>query len=115
MKETRIGEFEEVVLLLVGILEEDAYAFRIAEEYKVQSGRSATIGTVHSALERLSEKGMLVSEMGKPGVKRGGRRKRIYQLTANGQAVLRNSRDIKMSLWNQFPGLSLDKLNFAYE
>ncbi|MFT7029973.1 MAG: DNA-binding PadR family transcriptional regulator, partial [Marinoscillum sp.] len=77
MKETRLGDFEEVILLLVGILGEQAYAFKIAEEFESQTGRVASIGSVHSTMDRLSNKGFLTSEMGQPSTNRGGRRKRI--------------------------------------
>ena len=104
MKETRLGEFEEVLLLLVGILgEEEAYAFKIAEEFKDQTGRSVSIGAVHSTLSRLEEKGFLKSEMGKATTERGGSRKRIYSITAYGRSALETSRDFKVSLWRQFP------------
>lgn len=106
MKETKLGEFEEVLLLLVGILGEDAYAFKIAEEFEAQTGRSASIGSVHSTLNRLGEKGFLTSEMGQPTAERGGRRKRIYEITAYGERVLKASRDFKVSLWNQYPGFA---------
>ena len=56
MKETRLGDFEEVILLLVGILGEQAYAFKIAEEFESQTGRAASIGSVHSTMDRLSTK-----------------------------------------------------------
>jgi len=59
MKETRLGEFEEVILLLVGILGEDAYAFKIAEEFESQTARAVSIGAVHSTLNRLESKGFL--------------------------------------------------------
>jgi PadR family transcriptional regulator PadR len=113
MKETRLGEFEETILLLVGILEEDAYAFKIAEEFDSQTGRSVSIGAVHSTLSRLADKGFLTSEMGKPSSARGGRRKRIYSITASGKRALIASRDFKVSLWNQYPGLSLN-LDFSF-
>ena len=107
MKETRLGDFEEVILLLAGILEEDAYAFKIAEEFKLETGRSVSIGAVHSALSRLSDKGFLTSSMGEPSAKRGGRRRRIYQITGSGQVVLRAARDLRVNLWNRYPGFSL--------
>ncbi len=113
MKETRLGEFEEVILLLVGILGEEAYAFKIAAEFKEQTGRAASIGSVHSTLNRLSEKGFVDSAMGNATSERGGRRKRIYTITAYGQQVLKEARDFKMSLWNQHPTLSLDKFSIA--
>ena len=108
MKETKLGEFEEVLLLLVGILGKDAYAFRIAEEFETQTGRAVSIGSVHSTLSRLSNKGFLQSEMSEPTAVRGGRRKRIFEITAYGERTLRAARDFKMSLWDQFPGLALD-------
>lgn len=107
MKDYKLGEFEEVILLLVGILEEEAYAFKIAEEYESQTKRSASIGSVHSTLSRLSTKGFLESSMGSPSEKRGGRRKRIYKITAEGEHALRNVRDLRLSLWNQYPGFSI--------
>ena len=106
MKETRLGEFEEVLLLLVGILGEEAYAFKIAEEFETQTGRSISIGAVHSTLNRLLEKGFLTSEMGKSSPERGGRRKRIYTITAYGSRILAASRDFKITLWNQYPGFA---------
>lgn len=112
MKETRLGDFEEVILLLVGILGEEAYAFKIAAEFKSQTGRTASIGSVHSTMDRLSTKGFLTSEMGQPSTNRGGRRKRIYAITASGQLALKNSKEFKVSLWEQYPALSFDQLNF---
>ena len=112
MKETKIGDFEETLLLLVGILNEEAYAFKIAEEFEAQTDRAVSIGAVHSTLNRLGEKGFLTSAMGNATAERGGRRKRIYTITASGQRVLQISRDFKVSLWNQFPAFANAKLNF---
>lgn len=106
MKETRLGEFEEVLLLLVGILAEEAYAFKIAEEFESQTKRAVSIGAVHSTLNRLSEKGFLTSEMGNSSPERGGRRKRIYTITASGRSVLSEARDFRVSLWDQYPGFA---------
>ena len=108
MKETRLGEFEEVILLLVGILgDKDAYAYRIADEFESQTGRSVSIGAVHSTLSRLEDKGFLTAEFGEATAKRGGRRKRIYTITAYGRRVLSESRDFRLSLWNQFPAFNI--------
>ena len=106
MKETRLGEFEEVILLLVGILGEEAYAFNIAEEFKSQTGRTVSIGAAHSTLNRLETKGFLNSKMGKATAERGGRRKRIYTITANGRRVLESARDFRVSLWQQYPAFA---------
>lgn len=113
MIETRLGEFEEVILLLTGILGEEAYAYKIAEEFESQTGRSVSIGAVHSTLTRLEEKGFLKSGMGKATAERGGRRKRIYTITAYGKKTLASAREFKQSLWNQFPGFASSKLSFG--
>lgn len=101
-----MGEFEEVLLLLVGILGEEAYAFRIAQEFESQTGRSISVGATHSTLDRLEDKGFLKSSFGKATTERGGRRKRIFTITAIGKRVLSNSRDFKVSLWSQYPGFA---------
>ena len=109
MKETRLGDFEETILLLVGILGNEAYAFKLAEEFETQTQRSVSIGAVHSTLSRLEDKGFLTSKMGQATAVRGGRRKRIYTITAYGQRALVVSRDFKMSLWRQYPSLNLSE------
>ena len=106
-----MGEFEEVILLLVGILGEEAYAFNIAEEFESQAGRPVSIGAVHSTLTRLEEKGFLTSQMGESTAERGGRRKRIYTITAYGRKTLSAARDFRMALWKQFPGFATSKLS----
>lgn len=107
MIETRIGDFEEALLLLVGILGDDnAYAFRIAKEFMTQTGRNISVGAVHSTLDRLESKGYLKSSVKNATAERGGRRKRIFVVTALGKRVLRESHDFKMSLWKQHPGFS---------
>jgi PadR family transcriptional regulator, regulatory protein PadR len=112
MIETRLGEFEEVVLLLVGILGSEAYAFKIAYEFEQQTKRSVSIGAIHSTLTRLEDKGFLKSEMGKGTAERGGRRKRIYTITAYGKRALEDARDFRVALWSQYPAFA-NKLKFA--
>ena len=109
----KLGVFEETLLLIVGILNQEAYAFRIAEEVEEQTGKSISIGSVHSTLIRLADKGLLTSEMGKPTAERGGRRKRIYTITAEGHQALEASRDLRVSLWRQFPAFAGYKFEIA--
>jgi len=106
MKESKLGDFEETILLIVGILGDEAYAFKIAEEFEHQLDRSVSIGAVHSTLNRLGEKGFVKSEMGRPTAERGGRRKRIYEITGAGHRALEISRDQKLALWSQFPAFA---------
>lgn len=105
-KET-LGEFEELVLLMVTLLKDDAYGLAVCDEIKEQTGRSATIGAVHATLNRLEDKGFVESHLGDPTKERGGRRKRLFKLTAFGKKTLVESRDVKVSIWTQIPELSL--------
>ena len=106
MIETRLGDFEEVMLLMVGILgEEEAYAFRIARAFETQTGREVSIGAVHSTLDRLETKGFVRSKLKNATSERGDRRKRIFSVTALGKRVLMDSMDFKVSLWKQYPAL----------
>lgn len=112
MIETRIGDFEEVIMLIVGILsDDDAYAFRIAAEFKKQTDRSVSIGAVHSTLDRLEQKGFVKSELRNATSERGDRRKRIFTITALGKRILKESMDFKVALWKQYPAFA-GKFNF---
>lgn len=64
MRRTYLGEFEEIVLLIVAILGDGAYGVAITEEIELQTRRSVSISAVHAALQRLEEKNMLSSLMG---------------------------------------------------
>ncbi|MEO9853943.1 MAG: helix-turn-helix transcriptional regulator [Reichenbachiella sp.] len=100
---TSIGEFEELVLLTVGILYQDAYGLAITDELERQTKRKATISSVHKALVRLEEKGFLKSFMGGATDARGGRNKRLYELTTSGKKCLQQSKELRNSMWNAIP------------
>ena len=108
MKGTYIGEFEELVLLSVGILFDDAYGLSIVDELEKQTDRSIMISSVHKALVRLEDKGYLKSKMGGATESRGGREKRLYSLTHAGVGVLRQSRELRNSMWKQVPKIVID-------
>jgi PadR family transcriptional regulator, regulatory protein PadR len=103
MKGTYLGEFEELVLLSVGILFDDAYGLAIVGELEAQTGRNVMISSVHKALVRLEEKGYLKSKMGGATETRGGRDKRLYHLTEAGKKVLADSRELRNNMWKQVP------------
>ena len=98
-----IGELEELVLLLVGILHDDAYAVSVLKEMKGQTGRELNISAIHAVLNRLEEKGWLNSDMGGATDERGGRRKRFYHLTAAGKAMLDDVKGQRDQLYDQLP------------
>ena len=101
MKRTYLGEFEEVVLLTVAVLQGQAYGVAITHEIIEQTGRSVRLNQIHSALQRLEEKGMLKSEMGEPTAERGGRRKRLFTVTAYGQRTLQEIQEVRVSFWSR--------------
>tara|TARA_R110000796_G_scaffold74374_1_gene167240 strand:- start:210751 stop:211080 length:330 start_codon:yes stop_codon:yes gene_type:complete len=106
MKGDNIGELEELVLLLVGVLYEDAYGVSVLKEMKEQTGREVNISAIHAVLNRLEEKGLLTSDMGGASQVRGGRRKRYYTLTSTGRAVLDEVKSMRDKLYNQLPALN---------
>ena len=107
MKGTYLGELEELVLLHVGILYPEAYGVAVMDEIENQAGRSLNISAVHSVLTRLEEKGLLKSKMSDPTDERGGRRKRIFLLTAAGKRTLEEAHEMRSQLYNRIPKIAL--------
>jgi PadR family transcriptional regulator, regulatory protein PadR len=103
MKGTYIGELEELILLTVGILYKEAYGVAVMDEIERQTGRSLNISAVHAVLKRLEEKGLVTSRMSDPTQERGGRRKRIFLLTATGKKELEEANALRNQLFNQIP------------
>ena len=107
MKGSYLGELEELVLLTVGILYPEAYGVGVMDEIEKQTGRGLNISAVHSVLTRLEEKGFLKSKMSEPTDERGGRRKRIFLLTAAGKRALEEANEMRNQLFNQIPRIAL--------
>ena len=106
MKREKIGELEELVLLTVGVLYEEAYGVSVMNELKSQTGRDLNISAVHAVLKRLEEKGLLRSYMGGESQSRGGRRKRLFQLTLPGKRALDEARDVRNRMYELLPKVS---------
>ena len=102
-----LGEFEELVLLSVAALVDDAYGVSILQYIKQETGRSVNISAVHEVLKRLQRKGYLKSKMGGATQERGGRRKRFFQLTVSGRKTLEEAMKLKLQLYKQVPNFSL--------
>jgi DNA-binding PadR family transcriptional regulator len=103
MKRTYLGEFEEVVLLTVVLLEGNAYGVALTHEIIEQTGRTVRLNQVHAALHRLEEKGMVTSRMGEATPERGGRRKRLFTITAYGERTLLDIQTVRSHLLNLLP------------
>ena len=103
MKGTNIGEFEELVLLTVGLLFPDAYGLSIVEELTNQTNRKVTLSAVHKVLIRLEKKTFLISHVGGATKERGGRNKKLYQLTYLGKGAVNQTRDLRNRMWKSIP------------
>lgn len=108
MKKTKLGEFEELVLLTVAGLQEEAYGVEIKRELEARLKQKLSVGSIQSALKRMEQKGFLTSAFGEPTEKRGGKRKRIYSTTAHAHRVLAEMKDIRAGLWKSIPKLIYD-------
>jgi len=106
MKKTKLGEFEELVLLTVAALQAEAYGVEIKRELESRLRHSLSVGSIQSALKRMEEKGFLTSEFGDATQKRGGKRKRIYKTTSYAHKVLSEMKEVRASLWESIPVLS---------
>jgi len=102
-----LGEFEELVLLTVASLPDEAYGVSIMHYITHEAGRQVNISAVHEVLKRLQRKGYLKSSMGGATAERGGRRKRYFVLTASGRKVLDKTMKLKLQLYKQVPNFSL--------
>ena len=107
MKSKNLGEFEELVLLAVCILDGKAYGISVKKEVEKHTGRSILLGAVHITLYRLQDKGLLSSEMGGSTKNRGDRRKRLFKITDYGMRQLQEAQEVRQNMWQLIP-----KLNF---
>jgi len=95
-----LGEFEELVLLTITTLGEEAYGVSIQQDIEARCKRSISIGALHSTITRLEEKGLLKSWLGGATQERGGRSKRYYEITPAGKKAVSESKSLRDELWN---------------
>ena len=86
-----IGELEQLVLLAVLQVGDEAYGIPVRDAIHRLAGRDLTFGTIYKTLNRMEEKGLVRSRVGRDSPVRGGRRTRCYVVTASGRAALRES------------------------
>jgi len=108
MAKYQLGEFEEVVLLTVGVLYNEAYGVAIKKETEGRLNRKVTVGALQSALKRLENKGFLSSREGPSNLKRGGRPKRYFTITAYGKQAIEYNREVRNQLYNAIPKIAFD-------
>ena len=105
MAKDYLGEFEELILTMVGALGDDAYGAAIADEIESKLSRAVNLSAVHVTLYRLEDKGYIKSSLGGATKERGGRRKRLYTITSAGMAMLKTMKEQRLMLWKMIPQL----------
>lgn len=95
MKGDYLGAFEELVLMAVQALGDEAYSANLQRTLERETRRPVSLGAVHSSLERLEAKRLLASSVGEPTGGRGGRRRRVFMLTRDGRTALRDVRAVR--------------------
>ncbi|WP_276371837.1 helix-turn-helix transcriptional regulator [Chryseolinea sp. H1M3-3] len=107
MKRIQLGEFEEIVLLTVGILHGNAFGVTIKDEIEQRLDREVAIGALQVTLRRLESKGFLKSKQGDTNEARRGRPKLFFEITAYGKKALDYSKESRDELWKALPKLVL--------
>ena len=108
MGKYQLGEFEEIVLLTVGVLYNEAYGVSIKFSIEERLKRSVSVGALQSALKRLEQKGYVTSRAGEVTNDRGGRPKRYFELTPTGKAAIDYARDLRNQLYSEIPQVIMD-------
>lgn len=108
MKKYQLGEFEEIVILMVGVLYKDAYGVSIKKEIEERLSRSVSMGALHTALKRLENKGYIKSFDGEVTEDRAGRPRKYFQITALGKKAMEYARSTRDELWKSIPKVALD-------
>ena len=100
-----LGEFEQLILLALAHLGDDAYGVTIRDTLVERSGRQPSFGAIYSTLRRLEQKGLVTSAWSEPEAVRGGRAKKLVALTSRGKTALRESHAAVMRMAEGVAGL----------
>jgi DNA-binding PadR family transcriptional regulator len=97
-----LSQREEQILLAIGYLQEEAYLVAIRKHLSKIVGRELSIGAVHIPLRRIEKQGLISASFGESTAVRGGRRKKIYRLTASGLVALEENKKVSDRLWTDY-------------
>jgi PadR family transcriptional regulator, regulatory protein PadR len=100
MKGERMGEFEELTLLAVRALGDHTYAVPVQQFVEDATGRQVSMGAVYAALARLEAKGFVKSTMGDATARRGGKSKRLFEVTPLGLRTARDLHRVRERIWS---------------
>jgi PadR family transcriptional regulator PadR len=96
---------EELILLAIWRLDEEAYCVSILDQVQEVSGRKWTLGSMYITLHRLEKRHFVESELGTPTAERGGKSKRFYAVTPAGVEALRATRKVEKAMWEGIEGI----------
>ena len=99
-KGRHLGEFEQLVILALLRLGDEAYGMTVRRELEDTAKRTATLGSVYGTLDRLEEKGLVSSWRADPEPVRGGHPRRYFQVTAEGELALRRAQRMMERMWD---------------
>jgi PadR family transcriptional regulator, regulatory protein PadR len=99
MKGDRLGEFEELTLLAVRAIKGEAYGVPVQQFVEKATGRDVTMGAIYAALSRLEAKGYVRSLMTAPTQVRGGKGRRVFEVTAEGTRTLTSLKRVRDRIW----------------
>lgn len=105
---TLLSRPEELLLLAVWRLQENAYGAAVRNHLSKETGQDWSIGSVYAPLDRLARKGFVRTYQGPPTPERGGRSKRFFKLTAEGVQALNHARSVHEKMWADLPTLGLE-------
>lgn len=108
MSNDHVGEFEQMVLLSILRLGDEAYGLAIRNELEETAARKPSSGSLYTTLDRMEKKGLIESLAGESTRERGDRPRRYVRVTAQGKALLAQSRSTLMALWDGIEG-ALDR------
>jgi DNA-binding PadR family transcriptional regulator len=108
MKKYQLGEFEEIVILTIGVLYKEAYGVSIKNEIEARLSRNVSMGALHTALVRLEDKGYIKSIDGEATEERMGRPRKYFQITALGKKAMAYSKETRDDLWKSIPKIVLE-------
>jgi DNA-binding PadR family transcriptional regulator len=100
---------EELILLSIWKLQNDAYGVTIRENLREITGKTLNYGSLYNTLYLLLRKGLVVSAESEPLSKKGGRRKILYSLSQDGKTALQETQRIQKLAWNDVPDLASGK------
>lgn len=94
-----MGEFEQLVLLAILHLDNDAYGMEARREIERRTGRDVSYGAVYTTLDRLEQKGYVAHRMGEATPVRGGRARKYFRVLPEGRAALRDTQEVLQTMW----------------